>query len=572
MPLLLALYVLAPHRVSDADALSRLATGRLLAHGLQLPASDPFTFSNPSAPFGDPEWLGDLLLYGVFDRFGDAGLQDFALLMAALGYALALGLGMAFGGGAWGMSVLLLSTLPAVAPRVSARNDVHLLWIVPLFAWLALRAREQRSHRSSLFALFALGWLWANLHASFVLGVPLAIAALLDAREYKRVLPWLALLAYLALPFAGLGGSSSYRQLIDHSVGAAVYRSLISEWQSPLASGGVLAVLPLHLLTLLGMAIFWRERKRVRWLPLAMFVIGVVLAYRSRRFLPLMAAMIAPALGVGLSGLRRDLPRRAQRVLQIAASLCVLAYCALGLRSLLHRGPSPVFGDRDSPERAAEFMRDHAPAGSRVANLFNDGPWLVFLSAPRVQHYLDPRNNLGAAWLERYVDEVLADPAKFDAEVSRLAITLALVRFDERRGAVLAQHVAASNQWSLVYWDGTHALYARRVEADRELIDHFAYRVLQPTLELSYLDSLPANDPRLERDLRELEKQSPAIASALRGYRLLRSGDRASAEEAVHAFERALQELPATEGLLGYWAESLRAAGLGLGQRSTSDQ
>jgi hypothetical protein len=230
-----------------------------------------------------------------------------------------------------------------------------------------------------------------------------------------------------------------------------------------------------------------------------------------------------------------------------------------------------VFGDRDSPERAAEFIRDHAPAHARVANLFNDGPWLVFISAPRVQHYLDPRNNLGAAWLERYVDRVLPDPARFDAEVARLEITLALVRFDERRAVALAEHLAASNDWSLVYWDGTHALYARHVDDNRALIDHFAYRVVQPTLELSYLDPQPANDPPLERDLRELERQSPANASALRGYRLLRRGDRASAEQAVHAFERALLALPATEGLLGYWAESLRAAGMSPGQTSTSD-
>jgi hypothetical protein len=556
------LYAIAPHALSDADALSRIATGRLLAtHGLALPKSDPFTFADPKARFGDPEWLGDLGLYALFDQLGANGLQTVVLLMAAVGFVLALGLGIALGAPAYGMLALLLCTLPAVGPRVAARNDVHDLWIVPLFCWLAYsasRARE-RARRRYWIALLALGFLWANLHASFVLGWPLLLAALVDTDKTDRKdwLPWCVIGIYPALPWLGLAGSSTYLQLLDHTLGADVYRSLISEWQSPLSSGGLLAILPLHVLCLLGVVYFVSERKRVRWLPLAMFLLGIALTYRSRRFLPLMAALIAPAVGAGLAVVGARIPAKAaRRALAWLAWACVLAYVGLGLRSALHRPAISVLGASETPERAARFMLAHAPNDARVANVFNDGPWLVFISAPRVRHYLDPRNDLGAALLARYVDDVLPEPSHFEAEVARLDITLALMREGDTRSATLAAYLASETTWPLVYWDGWHALHAHRVAANAQLIQRFAYRMVRASLDFAYLDALPANDAVLEQDLRMLERQSPPLAQALRAYRLLRRGDRDSALQATRLFETALPELPALPSLLGYWQEA----------------
>jgi hypothetical protein len=365
------------------------------------------------------------------------------------------------------------------------------------------------------------------------------------------------------LPWLGLAGSSTYLQLFDHIAGAEVYRSLISEWQSPLSSGGLLAILPLHVLCLLGVAHFWLERRRIRWLPLAMFLLGVLLAYRSRRFLPLMAALVAPAVGAGLVSLAARMSRPVLRGLQVFGCACVLAYVGLGLRSTLHRPAVSVLDPNDAHARAARFIAAHAPAGARLANMFNDGPWLLFWSAPRFRHYLDPRNNLGAALLARYVNDVLPEPREFEAESKRLHITLALMREGDSRGAMLAAYLTTAHEWPLVYWDGSHALHAHRVTQNRALIEHFAYRVLRPSFELSYLDGVRADDAALAQDLAELARQSPALASVLRSYRLLRLGDPASALQAAKLLESALPELPDSPVLLGYWNEALQRASTG---------
>jgi hypothetical protein len=236
----------------------------------------------------------------------------------------------------------------------------------------------------------------------------------------------------------------------------------------------------------------------------------------------------------------------------------------------LRRAPAAVFGASDSPERAARFVSAHVPAGARLANLFDDGPWLIFLSAPRVLHYLDPRNNLGAARLDRYVREVLADPQQFEAEVARLGINLALVRDDDPHAATLAEYLAGAPDWPLVYWDGRHALHARTIETNRSLIAHFGYQIIRPTLDLGYLAGRTADDPALARDLALLDRQSAPLGSALRAYCLLQRGDRASARQAAQLFESALERLPPTPALLGYWAESLQKAGLAPGEASAA--
>ena len=557
-----ALYGLAPHRVSDADALSRLAMGRLLSGAtypaaeqssqpaLSLPASDPFTFANPGARFGDPEWLGDLGLYALYTRLGETGLQAGALVIASAGYVLSIGLGLAFGASPASLTAMLLCTLPAAAARVAARNDLHMWWLLPLFAWIAASTAAQPRRFGWLLLL---GWLWANLHSSFVLGLPLMAAAIADLPDRRQRLPWIAVGCYPLLPWLGLSGASSYAQLIDHLLGGATYRGLLSEWQSPLSSSGLLAIAPLHLLFVLGALSVWRRRREASWLQIAMFAGASALAYGSRRFLPLTAALMVPVIAVHVSRLGSGGRLVQRRTLSAIAVIVAGIYVALGLRSVNHRVVASVFGRPETPERAARFIAAHARAGSRLANVFNDGPWLLWFSAPRVRHYLDPRNNLGAPVLAHYIDEVLADPTSFEAEAKRLNISLALMRARDPRSASLASYLTNAPNWPLIYWDGYHALHAR---ADREqtLIEHFAYRKVRPQFDLSYLDGR-MNDPALERDLKRLEQETPPVAQAIRAYQALVAGD---AIRAAAGFEAALPELPESRELLTYWARSLR--------------
>jgi hypothetical protein len=543
----------APRLPSDTDTLSRLAMGRWLWQtGLKLPASDPFTFAAPGLPFGDPEWLGDLGLFGVFQLGGAAGLQVYALTLGVLGYLLALGLCRAREAGAGTSLALLLITLPVVGPRINPRNDLHALWILPLCAWLLTCARPRLR---TWLAVLVLGLLWANLHGSFVLGIPLLMAAALDRPNWRERAPVLGLLCLFAvLPFCGLAGASSYVQLLDHVRGAAVYRRLLSEWQSPLSSSGLLAILPLHALALIGSSALWRGRP-VRWVQLILFLLGLGLAYGSRRFLPLMAAGIAPACAPSVSALVRVAAARWPRAAPLLGFITVFAYLGLGVRSVAHRAPAPVFASAGTAESAARFIAGVAEPEARLANAFNDGACLLWF-APKVRHYLDPRNNLGAALLDHYVGDVLADPLQFQRETQRLQITLLLVRERDPSLQTLGQFIATAPDWQLVYWDGHHALYARRVRSNEDLIARFGFRVLEPSLRA--LPQLPRRDPALAHDLGLLDREAPPLAAAVRAFLLLRDADPADRARALTELQTALPALNDVPPLL----QAFEAAGL----------
>jgi hypothetical protein len=181
-------------------------------------------------------------------------------------------------------------------------------------------------------------------------------------------------------------------------------------------------------------------------------------------------------------------------------------------------------------------------------NSFNDGPWLLWFGAGRLQHYVDPRNQSGAYTLAHYV-EMLHDASAFDAEVARTDIGLVLLPLQNTLLEPLAEHIAASTDYSLVYWNGFYALYARDRPVNATLRQRFGYHVVRPTLDLRYLDRQGLDEAELTRELERLTAQSRLHADVIRAYRKLRSADRQSAGAAARVIADAWPELPDKAGL-----------------------
>jgi hypothetical protein len=536
--------------------LSRLATGRYIVTHAAIPRHDPFTFARPDAPLGHSEWLGDVIAYGCYARFGESGLQNLMIALVTLGFGLAFACALELGAPPVLALALLLITLSAAASRFAARNDVHALWLLPLFMLLLLRG--SRSDRT-WWLLLALGALWANLHASFVLGWALLLAALVERRvqrEPLRAVPLVVVAAYPLLPWLGPVGASSYAQLWDHFVGAPVYRSLIEEWHSPVFDRAWLAILPLYVLTVLGAAGLSLARPRARVLALATFALGIVLIYSSLRFLSFMGVLLVPPAASSFApwfGTRGRSLRSASAVL---GGVAIAVYLALGMRVALRAPDAPVLERRDAPLAAASFLAAHAPDGAKFFNAFNDGPWLLWMTAPRIRHYVDPRNHLGAEFLRQYQEDVLPHPERFEREVARTGASFVLVRDRDPRMQTLARHLAQSSDWPLVYWNAEHAVHARRTEGNRALIDHFAYRVLRPTFDVGYLAEarrLKVPQSELAPELERLRSESPTAAAALEAALIVTVGgadlSRAQAQSAAQALRAAISELPATAEL-----------------------
>ncbi len=485
-----AVILISPWQMVDPDALSHLTIGRVIVQEGKVPVTDPLTFSQPLARWSNPEWAGDTLLYLVYRIAGEDGLILFKIGVLCVGFLLTLFLGKKQGGATTLVLILLLLALVGAPGRFTLRNHIHAYWLVPLYGMILARRRE---HPGGVLLLIPLGILWANLHGSFPLGWVMITAALVQAlvdppggHRTKRTpilstAPDLALggilLLHPLLAMISPLGYHNYGQLVDHLLGAPIYRQLIMEWQPPSQAASLLAPLPLHLLGLAGLLSFLPRVNRRQVGALILLIAGLALAHSSQRFIPMMAVLVVPGLAANLTRWLEQRKPRSRWLLQ--ASVWIIALGTLlpviyAARTDVRRH---VLTRSSAPAKTVRFIAREAPSGSRLFNPFNTGPWLLWGITPRTQIFIDPRNNLGAEALRRYVEELLPDGRRFEMEARRLRIGLALMDLSDGRMTALNQHLRGSSAWRLVFWEGRYALYARASEANRGLIKQHGYRI-----------------------------------------------------------------------------------------------
>ena len=527
------LVLLAPSALADADTLSHLAAGRWIVEHDGIPRHDPFTFPRPAAAWSNPEWLGDLAWFGLWSVGGVAALQGAKLALLVFAGWLATRVGRVLRAPTALLLLLFIGYLPAAASTLTTRNHIHAYWLLPAFALIVF---SQQRRPWLWLTLLPLGWLWANLHASFALGcllLALLVSGRILAREpiaWRYALP--ALLIQPALPLFNPQGPALYRQLWDHVAGIDVYRSLLVEWKSPLESSAWLGVLPLHAFTLVLALVFPAlVRERRLWGPLAGAIVGLAMAYASRRFLALPAILGGAVVAAGLRRVTFAWSPAARTRAAVGSVAIAFAYAGVAGAATRGRVRPDVLHKVHGPQDAAGFVARFAPDGARVFNSYNDGPWLLWMAAPRVRHYIDPRNNVGAAFVADYWRR-LVEPAHFDAEAAAQKVTLAMFDLDDALFQPLIVHLDLSPDWTPVYLDAQRVVYARPVAENEALIKQFGYAILRARTARHDLAALsPANRNDLGEDLRRLGGSAPELGATISGcLPLLRPGERQSSD------------------------------------------
>jgi hypothetical protein len=481
---LLSVVLVSYWRVVNVETFMRLAIGRETAQGIFL-ERDPWIYSVPGLHWRNPEWLGDLLLYGVFRMGGEGGLVALKLTLLGLGWTLLYLWGRRAGGRPLVLVGLIMLALAGSEGRFLERNEQHLYWLLPAYG-LVLQASV--GNRRWLAALVPLGLAWVNLHGSFMVSWLLVGASLADAlvgprkdRQRAREL-FSLLLVHLLLPFASPGGLHAYGVVIDHYRHATVIKELVREWEPPDRMPATLARLPLHVLGIVGLLSFLPRPNRTQVQGFLLVAVGLYMAHGSLRFFLIFAMLAIPTIGANLARAGEAWPRvRTVAALVLALGSAALVFQAgrwarVPIRVVL-RPDFPTQAGRwlaehapagDFPTQAGRWLAEHAPAGSRLFGPYS-GSQMLMWEAPKVGLYIDPHFSFSADLLVRYYYEVLPHPETFEAEARRFDINLAMVgRHDET--AHLADHLVRSPEWKRVYADGYYAIFARRVPKNADLI------------------------------------------------------------------------------------------------------
>ena len=453
----------------DPDTYWHIAAGRwMLAHGAVL-THDPFSFTMHGAPWIAHEWGAELLIAAIYRFAGWAGLVFLAAACfgATVAYLLRFLLARMEP-----LHAVLFTFLAGsmLLPSLLARPH-ELVW--PLTAvWVGTLVAASEEHRAPPGWLLGVMLLWANLHASYILGlgiaVVMAVDSVVDAASGRRALAgrWLAFilasvvcvvlnpqgLRLLIFPFRLLGMTS-----LDY----------IREWQPPNLQHP--QILSLWLVVILGLAFIGRIRLRLMRNVLLLGLLFMALQHmRNIALLGLIAPFILakpiaelwrrlPRSGRDAAGLDRLLASLARPARRITGSVAIVLAAVLAGVILNITRPHPPGSAAPRAALAALLSRG---AGRRILNDYGFGGYLIFRGIPV---FVDGRADLyGDAFLQRMVAALsLAPGAHLQALLGRYRITGILLR----PGWPAVRLLNLMPGWQRVYADKVAVAYVRRFEA-----------------------------------------------------------------------------------------------------------
>ncbi len=437
--------------LNDPDTQWHIAVGRWIWAAGHVPSTDVFSHTFRGAPWIAKEWASQLILFAAYQAAGWRGVVVLAALAIACSFAMLH---------AWlrrrvrstiALGLTLIGIMLA-APHFLARPHILVLPVIVLWMMALVAAREKE--KAPTLPLALLMAVWANMHASFPLGLMMAgvlagegvLAAPVGSR-IRRLWQWsLFLAASLAATTLSPYGWRVILVPLQMSGNAATLR-YVAEWQ-PLTLD-MTGCTALALLALV-LAILSREPRA----NLFRIVATMLLAYlmiRHARFISLFA-VIAPILSARAiarcRGLAADPDVAAPRALWgIAAALLAVAVATI---SVIRPGPAANM----TPDAAFQ-----AALAAKVAGpVYNDYDFGGYLIAHGVETFVDGRTDqlfLGD-FLPALSKAVEAkDDIAFAALLHRYFVTWALVRTRSDD----AVHFDRMPGWRKIHEDSVAAVY-----------------------------------------------------------------------------------------------------------------
>jgi len=443
----------------DADTGWHIRTGERILRGEGLPHADPYSFSRPGAPWVAWEWASDVAM-GFAHRM--SGLRGVAALYIA---AIAASVWMWFRLH-WAVEGNFLLACAMLPPMLSTAS-LHWLARPHVFSWLFLLGivwiAESRLCRLRWFHFAGCGFLfaaWANIHASFPLGI-LLLAVYGIERKAMFGLAAAGAVGTLANPMGWALHRHVFAYLTDREL-----LDRIAEFQSfNFHVDGAGQILLTLLLTFAGAAAAVARRHWSRALALALLA---AFALRSARGLPVLAMLALPLVNGSLSSVLPSFHRWADKIGQYGRNLRALdrqmsgfVWSPLMLVILLAAFSSPAivaqtgFDPADFPVAAAREL-DKVSGNVRLLSTDKFGGYLIYAFDGRRKVFADGRSDFyGAAFLKRYLRLIEARPG-WREMIDEFQITHALLPSDGPLRTVL--ELAG---WTLLHQDSTAVLLAR---------------------------------------------------------------------------------------------------------------
>jgi hypothetical protein len=415
-----ALVIDAWDPIVDNSFLWHIRAGTVQADQGSVLTTDPFSLTMFGEPWLTQSWLVELL-YAWAESLTGLGFVPYMILL--VGGLTFVGVGLA----AYRRSrsvpatafVLILSILGLISflvPRPVLFS--YLLMTLVVLAW------ERPSARWAIPFLF---WIWAAVHASFVIGLAYVGLSLIVRKEWRH-LPTTIVAGLATLVTAHGIGILTFLVDFGESREALQY---LTEWRSP----GILDVVFLPFLGGMVFVVIGAFRNRIFPRHLWLIVPFTVLALTSVRAIPPAWLALVPLVALSLSDLEIGSRAGLRPILALIFTMVVLA-----MPFLL------VSGSRLSEER---FPLQAVPNLAALPTFHDDvvGGYLIWLEGPGRKVYIDDRAELYGERMGEFV-EVRRGDIDWEPVFRRDGIEQALLPSD----AHLASELSNAG-WITIYED-----------------------------------------------------------------------------------------------------------------------
>jgi hypothetical protein len=146
------------------------------------------------------------------------------------------------------------------------------------------------------------------------------------------------------------------------------------------------------------------------------------------------------------------------------------------------------------PVRAADFIVDKRPRG-QMYNFMPFGGYLALRLYPEYRVFQDGRNQLARS--AEFINEVRRseqEPSQFQTLLSKYQVEWAIERSPVEEG--FGQFFAASEEWTMAYWDDVAAVYVRTTGPNASLAQS-GYRLMKHLVPLAPLLGMAVEHPEL---------------------------------------------------------------------------
>jgi hypothetical protein len=348
-----------------------------------IPKTDPFSYTMPSFPFIDHEWLSNVIIYNLYQTFGYNSLIFLYSVLALLSILI----------------ILPKCKVEFVIPPAILSYSVLLPYFgvrPQVISWLFLAVLLKvvlNNHLWDKYKYFLpiLVLIWTNLHGSFDLSlVVILITILVKAWQNKKLIlaDWTIFILSTLATFINPYGPRVYVEIWSQISDSSLHWR-ISEWQSSLLRFDASYLL----LIALSAGYIKRYFRKLSFLNLSLFFFFLVLGLSTLRHNPFFSIIAIFTIILSTNMLIQDISKlkgaiwRFKRVYLFFTGLCIMLF---GIQSYLTYTNLGILNEKDFyPKKAVQFLKEQNLPG----NIFNHYDWGGYLiwKYPEKKVFIDGR-------------------------------------------------------------------------------------------------------------------------------------------------------------------------------------